>query len=65
MTLLRLKGRENSADETRIGGLIGQDGKRRKSHSAAVIVLIDDIKKKLRIFVVYSIMIKRVSRQAI
>ena len=36
------KGQENSTEENRIGGRIGQEGERRKSYSAAVI---DGIKK--------------------
>ena len=31
------KGQEDSTEENRIGGLIGQEGERRKSYSAAVI----------------------------
>ena len=31
------KGQENSTEENRIGGRIGQEGERRKSYSAAVI----------------------------
>ena len=38
------KGQENSTEENQIGGLVGQEGERRKSYSAAVI---DDIKKTL------------------
>ena len=42
------KGQENSTEENRIGGWIGQEGERRKSYSAAVI---DDIKRNYRIYV--------------
>ena len=41
------KGQENSTEETRIGGRIGQEGERRKSYSAAVI---DGIKRSTRIY---------------
>ena len=42
------KGQEDSTEETRIGGGIGQEGERRKSYSAAVI---DGIKRNSRIYV--------------
>ena len=53
------KGRENSTEENRIGGWIGQEGDRRKSYSTAVI---DGIKRKSRIFVGDSIVRKTDSR---
>ncbi len=42
------KGQEDSTEENRIGGWIGQEGERRKSYSAAVI---DGIKRNSRIYV--------------
>ena len=41
------KGQEDSTEETRIGGWIGQEVERRKSYSAAVI---DGIKRNSRIY---------------
>ena len=49
------KGQEDSTEETRIGGGIGQEGERRKSYSAAVI---DGIKVNSRIYVGDSIVRK-------
>ena len=40
------KGQEDSTEENRIGGWIGQEGERRKSYSAAVV---DGIKRNSRI----------------
>ena len=42
------RGQEDSTEENRIGGWIGQEGERRKSYSAAVI---DGIKRNSRIYV--------------
>ena len=42
------KGQEDSTEENRIGGWIGQEGEQRKSYSAAVI---DGIKRNSRIYV--------------
>ena len=53
------KGQVNSTEENRIGGRIGQEGKRRKSYSAAVI---DGKKRKDTIYVGNSIMRKTDSR---
>ena len=53
------KGQENSTEDNRIGGRIGQEGERRKSYSAAVI---DDIKRNTRIYVGDSIIRKTDSR---
>ena len=53
------KGQENSTEENRIGGWIGQEGERMKSYSAAVI---DGIKRKSRIFVGDSIVRKTDTR---
>ena len=53
------KGQENSTEENRIGGRIGQEGERRKSYSAAVI---DGIKRKTTIYVGDSIIRKTDSR---
>ena len=53
------KGQENSTEENRIGGWIGQEGERRKSYSAAVI---DDIKITSRICVGDSIVRKTDTR---
>ena len=55
------KVQEDSTDENRIGGWIGQEGERRKSYSAAVR---DGIKKNSRIYVGYSIVRKTDSRQS-
>ena len=49
------KGQDNSTDETRIGGWIGQEGERRNSYSATVI---DGIKRNSRIHVGDSIVRK-------
>ena len=49
------KGQENSTEETRIGGWIGQEGERRNSYSATVI---DGIKRNSRIYVGDSIVRK-------
>ena len=49
------KGQENSTEENRIGGWIGQEGERRKSYSVAVIY---GIKRNSRIYVGYSIVRK-------
>ena len=53
------KGQESSTEENRIGGMIGQEGERRKSYSAAVI---DGIKRNTRIYVGDSIIRKTDSR---
>ena len=53
------KGQENSTEENRIGGRIGQEGERRKSYSATVI---DGIKRNTRIYVGDSIIRKTYSR---
>ena len=53
------KGQENSTEENRIGGRIGQEGERMKSYSAAVI---DGIKRNTRIYVGDSIIRKTDSR---
>ena len=53
------KGQENSTEENRIGGWIGQEGERRKSYSVAVI---HGIKRKSRILVGDSIGRKTDSR---
>ena len=53
------KGQENSTEEARIGGWIGQEGERRKSYSAAVK---DGIKRNSRIYVGDSIVRKTDSR---
>ena len=42
------KGQDDSTEENRIGGWIGQEGEPRKSYSAAVI---DGIKRNSRIYV--------------
>ena len=49
------KGQEDSTEENRIGGWIGQEGERRKSYSAAVI---DGTKRNSRIYVGDSIVRK-------
>ena len=49
------KGQDDSTEETRIGGGIGQAGERRKSYSAAVI---DGTKRNSRIYVGDSIVRK-------
>ena len=57
------KGQEDSTEENRIGGWIGQEGERRKSYSAAVI---DGTKRNSRIYVGDSIVRKtdtRLSRE--
>ena len=53
------EGQENSTEENRIGGGIGQKGERRKSYSAAVI---DGIKRNSRIYVGDSIVRKTDTR---
>ena len=53
--LLAGKGQENSTEENRIGGRIGQEGERMKSYSAAVI---DGIKRNTTIYVGDSIIRK-------
>ena len=53
------KGQENSTEENRNGGWIGQEGERRKSYSAAVI---DGIKINTRIYVGDSIVRKTDTR---
>ena len=53
------KGQEDSTEENRIGGLIGQEGERKKSYSAAVI---DGIKRNSRIYVGDSIVRKTDTR---
>ena len=53
------KGEEDSTEENHIGGWIGQEGKRRKSYSAAVI---DGIKRNSRIYVGDSIVRKTDTR---
>ena len=53
------KGEEDSTEENRIGGWIGQEGERRKSYSAAVI---DGIKRNSRIYVGDSIVRKTDTR---
>ena len=55
----RKDGHEKRTDGTKVGGEMGQDGERRKKHSAAVI---DGIKRKSRIFVGDSIVRKTDSR---
>ena len=55
----RKEGHEQRTDGTKIGGEMGQDGERRKRYSAAVI---DGIKRKSRIFVGDSIVMKTDSR---
>ena len=50
------KGQEDSTEENRIGGWIGQEGERRKRYSAAVID--SSIKRNSRIYVGYSIVRK-------
>ena len=53
------KGQEDSTEENRIGGWIGQEGERRKSYSAAVI---DGTKRNSRIYVGDSIVRKTDTR---
>ena len=53
------KGQENSTEENRIAGRIGQEGEQRKSYSAAVI---DGIKRNSRIYVGDSIVRKTDTR---
>ena len=53
------KGQEDSTEENRIGGWIGQEGERRNSYSAAVI---DGIKRNSRIYVGDSIVRKTDTR---
>ena len=53
------KGQENSTEETRIGGWIGQEGERMKSYSAA---MIDGIMRNCRIYVGACIVRKTDSR---
>ena len=53
------KGQDDSTEENRIGGWIGQEGERRKSYSAAVI---DGIKRNSRIYVRDSIVRKTDTR---
>ena len=53
------KGQEDSTEENRIGGWIGQEGERRKSYSVAVI---DGTKRNSRIYVGYSIVRKTDTR---
>ena len=53
------EGQENSTEENRIGGRIGQEGERRKGYSAAVI---DGIKRNTRIYVGDPIILKTDSR---
>ena len=53
------KGQEDSTEENRIGGWIGQEGERRKCYSAAVI---DGIKRNSRIYVGDSIVRKKDTR---
>ena len=53
------KGQENGTEENQIGGWIGQEGKRRKSYSAA---MIDGIKRNYRIYVGDSIVRKTDTR---
>ena len=53
------KGQENSTEENRIGGRIGQEGERRKSYSTAVI---NGIKRNTKICVGDSIIRKTDSR---
>ena len=53
------KGQENSTEKNWIGGMIGQEGERRKSYSAAVI---DGIRRNTRIYVGDSIIRKTDSR---
>ena len=53
------KGQEDSTEESRIGGWIGQEGERRKSYSSAVI---DGIKRNSRIYVGDSIVRKTDAR---
>ena len=54
------KGQEDSTEENRIGGWIGQEGERRKSYSAAVI---DGTKRNSRIYVGDSIVRKTDTRK--
>ena len=53
------KGQENSTENNQIGEMIGQEGERRKSYSAAVI---DGIKRNTSIYVGDSIIRKTDSR---
>ena len=53
------KGQENSTEENRFGGRIGQEGERRKNYSAAVT---EGIKRNTTIYVRYSIIRKTDSR---
>ena len=54
-----MKGEEDSTEENRSGGWIGQEGERRKSYSAA---LIDIIKRNSRIYMGDSIVRKTDTR---
>ncbi len=54
------KGQEDSTEENRIGGWIGQEGERRKSYSAAAVI--DGTKRNSRIYVGDSIVRKTDTR---